>query len=425
MNTEEHGMNYYFYLENYSLFFEKEGRFFVYNTYNGRWADCLVTSDLRTLFAPFLEGISYSVSLSDEIISSYQLGPFIEAVRDGFSGDLIPAGDATVAPFLFPSLLDFRCEKKKLDKKERNLGHEVYSNLKEVSFFLHPRIVPENGIFLPEQIFYSKEMAPIAEDWQQLYLPFLQLLTTSWKGVLHIWCKNMDEKMWSLLWKAFATVPGLKIIHTGVESSLPSLDGLLDKDNFSYEIYVTDDSDEKCINTWLMLQSQTDIELLFQWLISSEKEWEKADAWMERKQMDSVRLLPFFNGVNRLFFEENIYVKENDLLFEVIKKKDIFARMMFNTNYFGKLSVFPDGQLYAHPADDSLGQIAGASLPEMLYNELIEGESWFLIRDQEPCVSCRYQWICPSPSDFERVLDRPNLCHLKKLSEKQVIKLTN
>ena len=411
-------MNYYFYLENYSLFFEKEERFFVYNTCNGRWADCWATPDLRTLFAPFLDGINYSVSLSDETITTCQLRPFIDAVRESFSGDLIPAGDTTVAPFLFPSLLDFRCENKKLDKKERELGHEVYSNLKEVSFFLHPRIVPENSVFLPEQIFYSKEIVPVFEGWQQVYLPFLQQLTISWKGIIHIWCNNCDEKMWYSLWEEFAAVPAFKIVHTGVESLPPSLDELLNKDNFSYEVYVTDDSDEECINEWLFLQSQTDIELLFQWLISSEKEWEKAGEWMERKQMDNVSLLPYFNGVNRSFFEEHIYLKENDLLFEVIKKKDIFARKMFNTNYFGKLFLFPDGQLYAHPADDSLGQISEVSLPEMVYKELSEGRSWFLIREQEPCASCRYQWICPSPFDLERALDRPNLCHLKKLNEK-------
>lgn len=421
MNTEDHGMNYFFYLENYSIFFEKEGRFFVYNTYNGRWADCLATTEVRTLFSPFLDGINYSVSLSDEIISACQLGPFIEAIREGFSGDLLPAGESTLPPFLFPSLLDFKYEMRKLDKKERALGHEVYRNLKEVNLFLHPRIVPENGIFLPEQIFYSDEIVPIAEDWQQLYLPFLQILTSSWKGALHIWCKNIDEKMWNSLWETFAAVPVLKVIHTGVESSLPSLDGLLGKYNFSYELYVTDHSDEKVLNEWFALHSQTNIELIFQWLISSEKEWEKAEEWMERKQTDAVRLLPFFNGENRSFFKENIFVKENDLLFEIIKKKDIFARKIFNTNYFGKLYLFPDGKLYAHPADDSLGQIQGVSLPEMLYKELTEGKSWLLIRDQEPCVSCRYQWICPSPSDFERALDQPNLCHLKKQSEKHVI----
>jgi len=414
MNTEEHGMNYYFYLENYSLFFEKEGRFFVYNTYNGRWADCPATSELRTLFAPFLEGINYAVSLWDETITDCQLRPFIDAVRENFSGDLIPAGDATVAPFLFPSLLDFRCENKKLDKKERELGDEVYSNLKEISFFLHPRIIPENGVFLPEQIFYSKEMAPVVEEWQEAYIPFLHQLTINWKGIIHIWCNNCDEKMWHSLWEVFAPIPAFKIVHTAVESLPPSLEGLLNKDRFSYELYVKDDSNKECINEWLSLQNQTDLELLFQWLISSEKEWENANEWMELNQIDNLCLFPYYNGENRLFFEEHIYLKENDLLFEVINKKDIFARKMFNTNYFGKLFVFPDGRLYAHPADDSLGQISEVSLPEMVHKELSEGRSWFLIREQEPCASCRYQWICPSPSDLERTLDRQNLCHLKR-----------
>lgn len=414
MNTEEHAMNYYFYIENYSLFFEKEERFFVYNTYNGKWADCPASSELRTLFTPFLEGINYALPLSDEAITAYQLWPFIEAVREGFSGDLISAGDATMAPFLFPSLLDFRLEKRKLDKKERELGQEVYSNLKEISFFLHPRIVPENGLFLPEQIFYSKEIVPVAEGWQQVYLPFLHQLTINWDGIIHIWCNCCDEKMWSSVCEVFAPIPAFKIVHTAVESMPPSLEGLLNKDTFSYEVYVTDDSEEECLNKWLQLQSETDIELLFQWLISSEKEWENASDWMERNQIEHVNLLPYYNGENRFFFEEHIYVKEKDLLFEIINKKDIFARKMFNTNYFGKLFLCPDGQLYAHPADDSLGKISEVSLPEMIHQELSEGRTWQSIRDHEPCASCRYQWICPSPSDLERALDRPNLCHLKK-----------
>ncbi len=411
---EDYQMNYNFYLDSYSCFFEKEDCFFVYNTLNGKWADCSVTEERRRLFAPFLEGINYSISLSEDMIRECQLEPFIKAVRDGFSGDLILAGAETVTPFLFPSLPDFKYEMKKLDKKERALGHEVYQNLKELHLFLHPRIESGKGPFLPEQIFYMKDRFPIAEDWQQQYSPFLQDLTLVWKGKLHIWCNQIGADMWPSLNEVFSSLPIQKVIHTGVDSSLPPLNKFINKEDYSFEVFVTDDSEATVMDTWTVFHSGMDNEITFQWLITSEKEWKKASEWIEKNQTVAVDLKPYFNGRNRKFFEKYIFLKEEDLFFEIIRKKDIFARKALNTNYFGKLYLFSDGKVYAHPADNSLGAITDTPLPEMIYRELTEGKSWLLIRNQEPCASCRYQWICPSPSDYERALMVPNLCHLKK-----------
>jgi hypothetical protein len=36
------------------------------------------------------------------------------------------------------------------------------------------------------------------------------------------------------------------------------------------------------------------------------------------------------------------------------------------------------------------------------------------IRNQTPCDDCVYQWLCPSPSDYEIAISRPNLCHVKQ-----------
>lgn len=56
-------------------------------------------------------------------------------------------------------------------------------------------------------------------------------------------------------------------------------------------------------------------------------------------------------------------------------------------------------------------------LPKMVYQRMIpiweEGKSWFNIRNQPPCNSCIYQWLCPPPSNYEIAIGRPNLCHVK------------
>jgi pseudo-rSAM protein len=74
----------------------------------------------------------------------------------------------------------------------------------------------------------------------------------------------------------------------------------------------------------------------------------------------------------------------------------------------------PNGDTYANINYPSLGNIATHSIHEMLYKEMNEGKSWFRIRDQAPCNNCVYQWLCPSPSNYEMAIGRPNLCHVKQ-----------
>lgn len=39
--------------------------------------------------------------------------------------------------------------------------------------------------------------------------------------------------------------------------------------------------------------------------------------------------------------------------------------------------------------------------------------AWRRIREEEPCNLCLYQYLCPSPSNYEAVIGKTNLCHVK------------
>ena len=73
----------------------------------------------------------------------------------------------------------------------------------------------------------------------------------------------------------------------------------------------------------------------------------------------------------------------------------------------------PNGDTYANVNYPALGNIYTDSIYDIVCKEIEEGASWFRIRNQEPCNKCVYQWLCPPPSDFEIVIGRPNLCHVK------------
>ena len=76
---------------------------------------------------------------------------------------------------------------------------------------------------------------------------------------------------------------------------------------------------------------------------------------------------------------------------------------------FGTLQILPGGDISG--GNKVIGNIKD-SLYDVVYREMTEGDSWFHIRDQKPCCDCCYQWLCPSPSRYESVLNKLNLCNV-------------
>ena len=97
-----------------------------------------------------------------------------------------------------------------------------------------------------------------------------------------------------------------------------------------------------------------------------------------------------------------------------LSKNEIFIRQAININDFGQLTVMPDGKVYANVNTPSLGTVDDSPY-SIVYKEFTNGQSWFRLRTQAPCENCIYQWLCPSPSNYETVIGQPNLCHLEEL----------
>lgn len=95
-----------------------------------------------------------------------------------------------------------------------------------------------------------------------------------------------------------------------------------------------------------------------------------------------------------------------------LSKREIFANMTLNTHSFGKLIIMPDGKVFADVNDSALGSISDP-IYDLIYREMTERKAWFRVRDMKPCCDCVYQWLCPSPGNFELVIGRPNLCHVQ------------
>jgi len=116
--------------------------------------------------------------------------------------------------------------------------------------------------------------------------------------------------------------------------------------------------------------------------------------------------------VNKHFFEANVYLTKEDVFSKSLSFREIFARQKLNTNFFGSLTLMPDGKAYANVNSPVLGNIETESMLDLINKEMNENTAWRKTRNATPCTDCLYQYLCPSPANYEHAIGKPNLCHI-------------
>ena len=154
---------------------------------------------------------------------------------------------------------------------------------------------------------------------------------------------------------------------------------------------------------------ELDKRIKFNFIITSEEEIETLQIIINQFKIENYSVLPFYDGTNQPFFEKYVYIGENEIQEESPSKKDIYKRQKFNMNDMGKLSISSDGKYFSNLNFQSLGSIDD-NICSIIQKEWKEGKAWKRTRNQKPCTECIYQYICPSPSNYDLILNKIDLC---------------
>lgn len=149
----------------------------------------------------------------------------------------------------------------------------------------------------------------------------------------------------------------------------------------------------------------------FAFPVISNAQLESVTSIVQETGLNNYNIIPIYNGMNREFFEENVYMTTDEFNDIELSRREVFVNMTLNVTSFGKLTVLPDGKIYSNVNDTPLGSI-GDPIYDMLYKEMTERKTWFRIRDMKPCFDCIYQWLCPSPGNYEKAIGKPDLCRI-------------
>ncbi len=151
----------------------------------------------------------------------------------------------------------------------------------------------------------------------------------------------------------------------------------------------------------------------FHFFVENELHYNMVEKWVEEFKIREYHIIPFYTDANLAFFQENVFLEKTDIFSEIVAQRTIFCNQKLNSNFFGKLYIFPNGSVKASTNTEVIGNIYNDSVLKSIYNEMDINTAWRRIRDEEPCNLCLCQYLCPSPSNYEAVIGKTNLCHVK------------
>lgn len=155
----------------------------------------------------------------------------------------------------------------------------------------------------------------------------------------------------------------------------------------------------------------------FHLLVESEMQVEQAEQLIAEIEAERCEWVPIFNGENLKFFEDNVFLNEDDILSAPVSMREIFCHQKLNTNYFGVLHFFANGEVSAEVNGQLVGWFPDKSVLELIYEELVHNTAWRRIRGGARCSECRFRYLCPSPGNYETVIGKENLCHAQPMRE--------
>jgi len=183
----------------------------------------------------------------------------------------------------------------------------------------------------------------------------------------------------------------------------------------SYIFLLTPPFNEAKINPVLESLHQTKAHIPIEWhfIVQDSHELAEANGIIQNLSLKNISFKPYYNKSNYSFFSDYIFITKEDINASAPGQQQIFARKMINETEWGKLTILPEGKVFANVNDEPLGNLKKDTLNYLLKKEQENGVSWKRIRSSViPCKNCLYHLLCPPISNYEMTMKKFNLCHL-------------
>lgn len=395
-----------------TFIWSKNGVGLIYNSTNYRFFTFKASEVLNQLYDELVEIDNlYCASINDEFIDLVEVQEFINNVIAIEAGILTEKRSDASKPVSYLPVLNIQknVDVFRIQDKANTQTQDIFNNLTTLTFHI-------NGDKNIDSLFHTQFTAPFYST-DILPISSIKCLLKPGKGYIAQWNVVGDfanyPDMDSLLLLIDET-PVICNLYATISSWLSADNSLfprLSKKEKVQIIVIVSNNELSKVGRFLENSVRGQQNVCFIFPITLAKEYEEATTQIEKYNIASYTITPLYNGENLSFFEELVFTDQEDINHSQFCKREIFSHLVINTNFFGELIVMPNQEVRSNINNPPIGTV-DAPLYDLIYTELDTGNSWRMIRDKEPCSNCIYQWLCPSPSNYELVIGRPNLCSL-------------
>lgn len=407
----------WFYLESYTFLFYSKNQYVIYNTLNSTYIDCSLYGKTINTVLSILHNTNktYCVGIYEYQLRDSQFTEFIKKIRNTFSGDIIK-NIRGIPPFISKPILRILHHPNNPKTKEYNLlGENALFHLHEVTFYLENQGFDLNPMY---KDCYKQFLYPTYTEKQKLshakYLEIIEQLSICQIDKINIIPATIEKKELFSYLLPLSRQYSIKtqIILPYKKYNKEDLKQLLTNPQFSIMIMVHLPVDYEELNSYINLFNEYNIT----WsLIASNKNDVIFLSKNNLGKFTNVDYIPWYTGDNMDFFKEYIYNDFKDIIEQKNTKQHIFRKQILNDNLFGKLTIFPTGEVYSNVNFPTIGNIQDQKLSEIVYSEIENYfKPWFFTRDYVSCKNCVNKYLCPSISNYEIVANEYNMCYLNQ-----------
>lgn len=407
----------WFYLESYTFLFYSKNQYVIYNTLNSTYIDCSLYGKTINTVLSILHNTNktYCVGIYEYQLRDSQFTEFIKKIRNTFSGDIIK-NIRGIPPFISKPILRILHHPNNPKTKEYNLlGENALFHLHEVTFYLENQGFDLNPMY---KDCYKQFLYPTYTEKQKLshakYLEIIEQLSICQIDKINIIPATIEKKELFSYLLSLSRQYSIKtqIILPYKKYNKEDLKQLLTNPQFSIMIMVHLPVDYEELNSYINLFNEYNIT----WsLIASNKNDVIFLSKNNLGKFTNVDYIPWYTGDNMDFFKEYIYNDFKDIIGQKNTKQHIFRKQILNDNLFGKLTIFPTGEVYSNVNFPTIGNIQDQKLSEIVYSEIENYfKPWFFTRDYVSCKNCVNKYLCPSISNYEIVANEYNMCYLNQ-----------
>ena len=402
---------YWLYLEPYTFVFEGRQGAIVYNSINGESIKVSNTSNLLGIIEE-LNGLGsgYCILLEEEQLNQEDVFSFVNDIREKFLGDIVDISVSNGKPFIFKPILDLLEDPAKIEREKGfSLRENVLEYLHEITIFVGDTCPQncENCEFYSKQGLFCTKIDKKQELSMMDYIFLITRLKTIGIKKINVVCNGASSDVFMELIEYLEACEMNVFIYIYYKNIAESFLDFMHSFDHCFFVVLAD----KYIDLSKVCKIGNEGKISYDFYVSSISEYLLLSALADECCLKA-NFYPFYNGSNDSFMREYVYLLKEDILEQKLSKRNIFGRQVFNENLFGKLIIMPNGESYSNLNRDSLGNIKTDTMNKLVYNELEKKDTWLFTRSIEPCLSCVFRYLCPSPNNYEIFMGKMNLCNI-------------